>query len=103
MGMQAELMNFVWIIGIFAVFYIFLIRPQQQQKKKWREMVSQIDKGDRIVTRGGFYATVLSVREDTLRVRLAEGIEVKMVKNGVGYVFSHEERRDDYQEETAEE
>ncbi|MGI6547801.1 MAG: preprotein translocase subunit YajC [Bacillota bacterium] len=101
--MQAELMNFVWIIGIFAVFYIFLIRPQQQQKKKWREMVSQIDKGDRIVTRGGFYATVLSVREDTLRVRLAEGIEVKMVKNGVGYVLSHEERRDDYQEETAEE
>ena len=49
--------------AIFAIFYFILIRPQASQRKKHDEMVSNLKKGDEIVTNGGLVGEVLFIKE----------------------------------------
>ncbi len=60
-GMLATATQFVPLVLIFAVFYFLLIRPQQQKQKEMRNMLSQLKRGDRVVTGGGILATVQRV------------------------------------------
>ena len=53
---------------MFVIFYFLLIRPQQKKNKEHREMVSNLKKGDRIVTSGGLHGRVTGVTDQTLTV-----------------------------------
>ena len=69
------------LIFIFVIFYFLLIRPQQQQRKKHMEMVSNVRRGDVVVTAGGIVGKVTKVLDDTeVMVELAENTTVKVVK-----------------------
>lgn len=71
-----------WIL-ILGVFYLLLIRPQQQRAKRHRELVSSVDRGDRIVTIGGLHGTVDSVDEDTLRLEVSPGTVVTLARQAI--------------------
>ncbi|MEO1311575.1 MAG: preprotein translocase subunit YajC [Pseudomonadota bacterium] len=73
--------NFIFIAGFVAIFYFLIIRPQQQQVKKHREMVSAVRRGDTVVTSGGIVGKVTKVLDDNeVQVEIAEGVSVKVVK-----------------------
>ena len=61
---------------LFAVFYFIIIRPQQQQAKKHREMVDNLQKGDKIITTGGLYAEVVKSEDDFLKVKLTDDAQI---------------------------
>ncbi len=69
------------LIIIFAVFYFLIIRPQQQQAKKHKEMVDNLKKGDKIVTTGGIIAEVVRNEEDFIKAKISDNTEVKIDKN----------------------
>ncbi|HVP38386.1 MAG TPA: preprotein translocase subunit YajC [Candidatus Saccharimonadales bacterium] len=69
-GWQYQVMQFLPLVLIFAVFYLVLIRPQQQRQKKLAQMVSNITKGDQVVTSGGIVGTVWAVKEDRVVVQV---------------------------------
>lgn len=69
------------LIIIFAIFYFLVIRPQQQQAKKHKEMVNSLKKGDKIVTNGGLIAEVVKPEEDFIKVKLNDETIVKVDKN----------------------
>ncbi|MBI2915057.1 MAG: preprotein translocase subunit YajC [Firmicutes bacterium] len=71
---------------MFVVFYMLLWRPQQQQQKRRREMLASLKKGDRVVTAGGIHGEITGMKEDTLTVRIADKVEVKISKSGVSQV-----------------
>ena len=75
--------SFIPLILMFAIFYFLLIRPQQKKTKEHREMVSNLKKGDRIVTGGGLFARVTGLDENTLTVELADKVRVKMQRASV--------------------
>lgn len=80
------------IILIFVVFYFLLIRPQQRRMKEHRSMVSNLRRGDRVVTGGGIIGTVTKVvNENELQLEIAEEVKVRMVKNSVQEVLSKTE------------
>ncbi len=85
------LIGFLPIILIFVIFYFLLIRPQQQHQKRRKEMLENLKKGDRVVTVGGIYGMLKEVREDTLVVRIADNVNVKMARQGVDRVLTEEE------------
>ena len=85
------LIGFLPIILIFVIFYFLLIRPQQQHQKRRKEMLETLKKGDRVVTVGGIYGMLKEVREDTLVVRIADNVNVKMARQGVDRVLTEEE------------
>ncbi|EJF06434.1 preprotein translocase, YajC subunit [Thiovulum sp. ES] len=82
-GQQNLLTSFLPLIILFAIFYFLVIRPQQQQVKKHKEMIEGLKKGDKIVTNGGLIATVVKVEEEFFRVSLDANVEVKLDKESV--------------------
>jgi preprotein translocase subunit YajC len=71
-GPVAMLVQMAPLILIFGVFYFLLIRPQQQRQKQLAEMVSGVEKGDKVVTNGGLVGTVWAVKEDTVVVQVGD-------------------------------
>ena len=75
------LSSFLPLIIIFAIFYFLIIRPQQQQAKKHKEMVNSLQKGDKIVTNGGLIVEVVKPEEDFIKVKLNDEAIVKVDKD----------------------
>ena len=76
-----------WVL-IFVIFYFLLIRPQQKQAKEQQKMVENLKRGDRVLTQGGFYATIVAVKGKVLEVRLNDDVKVLMAKSAVTQVVS---------------
>ncbi len=69
---------------LFAIIYFLVIRPQQVQAKKHKEMVDALTKGDKIITAGGIHAEVIKTEEDFIKVKLNdEGVTVRLAKEFV--------------------
>ncbi len=81
----------LWI-AIFVVFYFVLIRPQQVQQKRHREMLGRLKKGDRVLTRGGLYGVIVEIKDNLVTLELAQNVRVRadrtavqsVVKGGAG-------------------
>ena len=69
------------LVALFSIFYFLVIRPQQNQVKKHKEMLSALKKGDKIVTNGGLIGEIVKVDEDSIKVKLNdEGVTVKVAR-----------------------
>ncbi len=86
--------SLIMMVVIFAIFYFILIRPQQKKMKEHKKMVEELKKGDRIITSGGMYATVENTTPETLTVKIAEGVKVKITRSSVGAVVKPEEEKE---------
>ena len=68
------------LVLIFVVFYFLLIRPQQKKVKVHRQMVSNLRRGDSVVTGGGIIGKVTKVDGAEVEVEVATGVKVKLMK-----------------------
>lgn len=82
-GAVSTIMNIAPIAILIVVFYFLLIRPQQKSMKEHREMLGKLQAGDNVVTRGGVHGRVTAVKEETINVEIAKGVEIKMEKSAV--------------------
>ena len=81
---QGGLMGMLFPLAIFVlIFYFFIIRPQRKKDKQHNNMIAGINRGDQIVTIGGFFGTVREVRDDSFMGELAEGVRVRILKSAV--------------------
>jgi len=71
------------LIIIMVIFYFLLIRPQQKRAKEHRNMVEALKKGDKVLTNGGIFGTVIDVKEDFLKVEIADNVRVKIQREAV--------------------
>jgi preprotein translocase subunit YajC len=76
-------MGIVLILVLFALFWAFLIRPKQRELKRHQSLVATLDVGDEVMTGSGFYGVLTEVGEDTVRIELAPGLEVKVARRAV--------------------
>jgi preprotein translocase subunit YajC len=80
------------MVLIFVVFWFLMIRPQQKKQKEHREMLSQLRRGDQIVTSGGIIGKVTKVISDTeLQVEIADEVRVRVARGMVTEVLSRTE------------
>ena len=78
------LIELVPILLMFVIFYLLLLRPQQQRVKAHKEMVTNIRRGDTVVTAGGIVGKVTKVRdENEIEVEIADNTRVRVVKGTV--------------------
>jgi len=75
--------GFIPLILMFVIFYFLLIRPQQKRTKEHRAMISNLKKGDRIVTSGGIHGRITGMDEATLTVEIADKVRVKVARANV--------------------
>jgi preprotein translocase subunit YajC len=79
--------SIVMLISFFAIFYFLFIRPQAKRNKNQREMLSEISKGDEVVTTGGIIARVLKVGMNYTEIEISEDVVIKIQKNSISSVL----------------
>ncbi len=71
------------IVGMIAIFYFLIIRPQQKQQKKLREMRGSLQIGDRVVTSGGIHGVIKNHRNDIMTVKIADGVKIDVDRSSL--------------------
>ena len=75
------IMQFLPFVGILAVFYFLIIRPQQQRQKKHTEMLEAMKKGDTIVTQGGIIGKIDKMGDDELTIDAGQGVKLRVLRS----------------------
>lgn len=76
--------SFILTMGLFMVgFWFLLIAPQRKKQKDHEKMISELTKGERILTTGGLYGTITAVKDDRFVVQIAENTKVEINKSAV--------------------
>ena len=68
----------VWFGLIFVLMYLLLIRPQRKKQKEHKQLLSDLKKGDKVVTSGGMFGIIFAIDEERGRVVLKIGNDVRM-------------------------
>jgi preprotein translocase subunit YajC len=79
------------IVGMLAIFYFLLIRPQQKRQKEMQKMIAALRKGDQVVTASGLMGTVVGLRDDVFVLKIADNVKVEMLKSAVTAVTAHDQ------------
>jgi preprotein translocase subunit YajC len=66
-----------------AVFYFLMIRPQQKQAREHKKLLSELKRGDEVVTQGGVIGTVHQVEDRTVTLDVGGGTKVRVIKGNV--------------------
>ena len=83
--------QFIPLILIFAIFYFFLIRPQQKRVKDHRLMVQNLKRGDEVITSGGIIGIVDKVHDDDkIDVTLCDNVKVQIIKSTITSLLKKE-------------
>ena len=99
----AELLQqFFPIIAIIAIFYFLMIRPQSQKAKALRKQLSELRRGDNVITSGGIIGTVARVvNDDEVLVEIAEGVRARVVRSTITGITGKGEPRTDVKSDDA--
>ena len=90
--MDSGLAQIIPLIGIFAIMYFLLIRPQQKRVKEHQAMVAALRRGDEVVTQGGLIGKVTKVKDDNeLEIEISDGVKVRAVRQTIAQVKSKTE------------
>jgi preprotein translocase subunit YajC len=82
------LMTFLPFVAIIAIFYFLIIRPQNKKQKETQKMLSQLKKGDKIVTIGGIHGTIQAVKEQTVIVKVDEDTKLEFSRSAISNVVT---------------
>jgi len=72
-----------FLVLMFAAFYFFIIRPQSKRQKEQREFNQNLQPGDKVITIGGIFGRIESVREDSIIIKVESGTTMKMLKTAI--------------------
>lgn len=88
-GTGAMVMQLAPLILIFVVFYFLLIRPQQKRAKEHRSMLTQLKRGDRIITAGGILGSITKVKDgsEEIEVEIAPNVRINVVRSTISSVI----------------
>lgn len=71
-GLAGMMVQMAPLILMFAAMYFLLIAPQRKKQKEHEKMLTRLQPGDEVVTTGGIYGTITSVKDDRFVVRIGE-------------------------------
>ena len=76
----------VMMVIVMGIFYVMLIVPQQRQRKKTQAMLAAIKNGDKVVTSGGIYGTVSGIDGDTVILKIADQVKIRILRSAIAQV-----------------
>jgi len=73
----------IFLVAIFAIMYLLMIRPRQKQQKQHEAMMQELKPGDRVIIAGGIYGQIESLAEDTAIMRIESGATMKVARSSI--------------------
>lgn len=89
-GPEQFLFTFAPLIAIAFIFYFLIIRPQQKKQKETERMLGAIKKGDRVLTSGGIYGTVVGTKEEVVVLKVADDVKMEFSRQSIVQVQARE-------------
>ena len=83
MAENSMLTSLLPLVVLFAIFYFLVIRPQQKQQREHKNMLANLQKGDKIITNGGLVCEVIKPDNDFIKVKLNDDVIVRIDRNFV--------------------
>ncbi|ABI82760.1 preprotein translocase subunit YajC [Francisella tularensis] len=83
----SPLSSILMLVVFFAIFWFLLIRPQQKKNKELRKMLSELSKGDEVVTNGGMVGKIAKIDETFVDLEVADNVTVKIQRNAVANIL----------------
>lgn len=80
---QLDLPTILMLVGVVALFYFMLVRPQQKRAKQQQELMSALSTGDRVMTISGIVGTVRYLGEKQVIIEVSPGVEMTVVKGAI--------------------
>jgi preprotein translocase subunit YajC len=77
------LMAFAPLLVIMVIFYVLLILPAQRRQKKTQQMLSALKNGDKVITNGGLFGTIVGMEGESVQLRIADQVKVKVLRSAV--------------------
>lgn len=82
-----------FIVAMVAIMYFLIIRPQKKQEKETKQMLAKLSKGDKIVTIGGIYGVVSSVKDNSVVVKVDTDAKIEFTKTAIARVVNESEEK----------
>lgn len=82
-GTASFLMQLPIFLGIFAIMYFVLIRPQKEQQKKHAEYLAKLTRGDEVVTTGGIIGKIVGLTDRVVSLEVSPGTEIKILRSQI--------------------
>ena len=86
-GPLGGVVNFLPFVAIIAIFYFLIIRPQSKKQKETQKMLSALKKGDKIVTIGGVYGVINSVKDKTVIVKVDDNTKIEFSRSAISGII----------------
>ena len=80
---SSGIISFLPLIFILGIFYLIVFLPARRRQKKLQEMIDNLKVGDKVVTSGGIYGTIVGFKDDRIQLRVAENVKIELSRNAV--------------------
>jgi preprotein translocase subunit YajC len=77
------IISFLPLVFILGIFYLIVFLPARRRQKKLQEMIDNLKAGDKVITSGGIYGTIMGIKDDRIQLRIAENVKVDLSRNAV--------------------
>ena len=85
------IMQFVLLfVPLFVIWYFLVIMPQQRQRKKTQEMLASLKTGDRVLTSGGIFGTIVGFREEVVQLQVASQVKIDVARSAISNLLPAE-------------
>ncbi len=74
-------------ILVFVIFYVLIILPSRKKQKKHQEMVTALKAGNKVVTTGGIYGTVMGTKEDRIELKISANVKIDVTRNAISVIL----------------
>lgn len=83
-GGQSPLSGMIPVVMLVLIFYFLLIAPMRKRQKQHDALVNNLKTGDKVVTTGGIFGTVVGIQDDRLRLKIADQVKIDVTKESIG-------------------
>lgn len=74
---------FIMMALIIGVMYFFMIRPQHKREKQRQKMISDLKKGDKVVTSSGIFGTIWGIKDNVVVLKVDEEVKIEFLKSAI--------------------
>ncbi|MDE6537436.1 MAG: preprotein translocase subunit YajC [Muribaculaceae bacterium] len=82
-GQGSSWTGMLMIVAMIAIFYFFMIRPQQKKQKEIKNQRDAMKNGDKVITAGGIHGKIKEISDNTIIMEVAQGVSLKVNKDSV--------------------
>ncbi|MDD4539576.1 MAG: preprotein translocase subunit YajC [Lentisphaeria bacterium] len=86
--------QFLMMVPLLGILYFLMIRPQQKKQKEHQELLKKLTVGTRVMTNGGIIGTISRVDEKTVKITVAERVDIEVIRSAVAAVLGDDEKKD---------